>query len=120
MDDPARRRNPLNKRVDLRTVIHLGPRDNPIRTETLDLGLGGAQCLSPQMLPIGSCHPCRVQIRDGQRKFWVVVEAEVVRSQFRPNGYKIGLKFTRTSAEIRAAIKKYLDQVEQAGKDRSS
>jgi c-di-GMP-binding flagellar brake protein YcgR len=120
VSETSGRRNPLNKRVDLRTIIQIGAHGNAIRAETLDLGLGGAQCLSPKMLPIGSQHPCRIQLQDGQRLFWVEVEAQVVRSQFRPNGYKVGLKFTRINREIREAIRKYLDQVEQAAAKPSS
>jgi c-di-GMP-binding flagellar brake protein YcgR len=109
----AGRRNPLHRRVDIQTAVRIGSSGDAVRAQTLDLGLGGTLCLSPRSLPIRSSHPCRIQIQDGDRKFWVEVEAQVVRSQFRPNGFKVGLKFTRINREIREALKKYLDQVEE-------
>lgn len=106
-------RNPLNRRVRIRTRIRIDTAREPIRMETVDLGPGGAQCLSPQSLPIGGSFPCRIWVEEGMGDAWVDVVARVVRSEFRQDGFHIGLKFTGLNRGIREILKKFLDRQDQ-------
>ena len=106
-------RNPLNRRTRIRTRIRIDTAAEPIRMETVDLGPGGAQCLSPQSLPIGRPFPCRIWVGEGTSDAWVEVVARVVRSEFRQDGFHIGLQFTGLNRTIRETLKKFLDRQER-------
>ncbi|MBI4161709.1 MAG: PilZ domain-containing protein [Acidobacteria bacterium] len=113
MDARIGPRNPLNRRVKLTTRVVILESNGKVRMETIDLGPGGALCLSPAAVPMGRFFPCRIEIGEGGRRFWVEMEALVVRSEYHAEGYRIGLKFSRINRGIREALKRFLDEMER-------
>jgi len=92
----------------MRTRIQVDRPEGTAWLETLNLGLGGAYCHSKVPLPIGDTFLCRIQLRGVGHRNSVQVGAEVLRSEYRKDGFRIALRFTMMDKEIRETLQKFL------------
>lgn len=102
------RRSPLDRREPVHTRILVETDEEPVLLDTIDLGLGGSYCNSKVSLPMGNTYPCKIWLRGVGRKGGVSVEALVLRSELRGDGYRIALRFTRMNRDTRETLKDYL------------
>ena len=104
----SKRRNPLNRRWVVQTRVLAEVPEGDRWLETMDLGLGGASCRSEVPLPMGETVPCRIWLPGKGPETSVKVEALILRSELRKDGYRIALRFTRMEKGGRLALRECL------------